>query len=572
MALEGEVTTPNDGDTPKSKGPRSSRLSTLIQESRRSIVSGIPVSHEAMEDLEAIDELEEERERVHESLRRRFSVFEHQDTSRLVEVRLHNLSYCVPIRMGAPAVKTVMNQSICYGAYEFFHRLGQYCTNKNRGEGETSSRRSSLWLPRKASDILNPFNAKPVLNEIDLVLKPGTTYLLLGPPGTPGILSVDSMLHLCLPSCARTLTNSCSFASFSGCGKTTLLKAIAGRLPNHAPKKKGADLPKNKAYQTGRVEYNGVSLEDDPDMILPNICSFVGQLDNHAAYLTVRETFEFAFQCRTGGVLEHTGIHASNLANDIPRERFSENLTIDGMDLTQCADTFVGDDNVRGVSGGQRRRVTVGEMMQGANPVACADEFSTGLDAAVTYDIAYSIVRFAKAAKTTRIVSLLQPGPETFSLFDEVILLSEGYVIYAGPIDDVVEYFEGLGYMQPERMDVADFLQSIPTQDGILLFDPSKSPADEHYTSEEFANAFKQSAQYQKISNELTSPNPKAWNVKGVDEEEGGAGSSGNGVPVEYKTPWQNSFWRATMLNFQRNFTLWKRDKGFIIGMLRHAS
>jgi ABC-type multidrug transport system ATPase subunit len=238
------------------------------------------------------------------------------------------------------------------------------------------------------------------------------------------------------------------------------------------------------------------------------------------------------------------------------------------MDLSQCADTFVGDDNVRGISGGQRRRVTVGEMMQGANPVACADEISTGLDSAVTYDIAFSIVQFAKAAKTTRIVSLLQPGPETFSLFDEVIVLSQGYVIYAGPIDDVVEYFEDLGYVQPERMDVADFLQAIPTQDGTLLFDPSKSPADEHYTSEEFAKAFKQSAHYHKISNELNSPNPHAWNTRGVDEEEGAAAPSTKGVPAKYKMQWQNSFWRATKLNFRRNFTLWKRDKGFIIGAL----
>ena len=65
----------------------------------------------------------------------------------------------------------------------------------------------------------------------------------------------------------------------------------------------------------------------------------------------------------------------------------SENLTIDGLDLAVCKDTYVGDANNRGVSGGQRRRVTVGEMMVGQNPVACCDEVSTGLDAAVTYDI-----------------------------------------------------------------------------------------------------------------------------------------------------------------------------------------
>lgn len=304
-------------------------------------------------------------------------------------------------------------------------------------------------------------------------------------------------------------------------------------------------------------------------MIIPNICSFVGQLDDHAAYLTVRETFEFAFQCRTGGQLDRTGIRSSQLPSQTSKENFTENLTIDGMDLTQCADTFVGDSNVRGISGGQRRRVTVGEMMQGANAVACADEFSTGLDAAVTYDIAFSIVQFAKAAKTTRIVSLLQPGPETFSLFDEVIVLSEGCVIYAGPIDDVVEYFEGLGYIQPERMDVADYLQSIPTVDGNLLFDASKSPMDAHLTTEEFVDAFKSSDQYKSISDQLSTPSATySWKSTSstTDEEEGGTLSLN--VPDEYKTPWQNGFWRSTKLNIGRNFTLWKRDKGFIIGKM----
>lgn len=536
MATEGEETKSGDVSISESGNRRTSRLDTLIRESRRSIsgTSYVPVSHEYLEQ----DGIPEEREEIQASLRRRMSVFEQQDTNRLVEVRLKDFSYHVPIRMMAPNVKTVMNQSVCYAIYEFFNRLSLYCKRGRHAAREGQGMRSSMWLPRTASDIVNPFASKPILNEINLILKPGTTYLVLGPPGS---------------------------------GKTSLLKAIAGRLPNHVLKKKNADPPKDSAYQTGRVEYNGVATVDEPDMIVPNICSFVGQLDDHAPYLTVKETFEFAFQCRTGGELEHIGIHESQIESS-QRQNFTENLTIDGMDLTQCADTFVGDSNVRGISGGQRRRVTVGEMMQGANPVACADEFSTGLDAAVTYDIAFSIVRFAKAAKTTRIVSLLQPGPETFSLFDEVIVLSDGHVIYAGPIEDVVDYFASLGYIQPDRMDVADFLQSIPTPDGALLFDSSRSPSDEHYTSQEFADAFKQSEQYQQIIRDLGVPGRLTWtskNINGTSDDEEQTGDEGSpAVPDDYMKPWQNSFCRSTKLNFWRNFTLWKRDKGFIIGKM----
>lgn len=118
-------------------------------------------------------------------------------------------------------------------------------------------------------------------------------------------------------------------------------------------------------------------LQEEPDMILQNIVSYVGQLDNHAPFLTVQETFDFAANCRIG----------KGKAQGGEDEILSENLTIDGLDLAVCRDTYVGDANNRGVSGGQRRRVTVGEMMVGQNPVACADEISTGLDAAVTYDI-----------------------------------------------------------------------------------------------------------------------------------------------------------------------------------------
>ena len=61
--------------------------------------------------------------------------------------------------------------------------------------------------------------------------------------------------------------------------------------------------------------------------------------------------------------------------------------------------------------------------------------------------------------KYIKIVTLLQPPPETFALFDDLILLSEGQVIYSGPVEEVVPYFESLGYRLPDRMDAADWLQ-----------------------------------------------------------------------------------------------------------------
>jgi hypothetical protein len=184
-----------------------------------------------------------------------------------------------------------------------------------------------------------------------------------------------------------------------------------------------------------------------------------------------------------------------------------------------------------------------------------------------------SIVSFAKAAGTTRIVSLLQPGPETFSLFDEVILLAEGYLIYAGPIENVMDYFSKLGYRPPNTMDVADFLQSIATPDGEMMFNAEESPANEHYSARSFAEAFRSSDRHREIVAELTNPLSCSWNVgklEDVDEERPQQSDEDDkcnvNVPEDLKHEFANSFWTSVRLNVSRNLTLLKRDKEFLIG------
>jgi ABC-type multidrug transport system ATPase subunit len=89
----------------------------------------------------------------------------------------------------------------------------------------------------------------------------------------------------------------------------------------------------------------------------------------------------------------------------------------------------VGDALLRGVSGGERKRVTVGEMLVGGQSIFLCDEISTGLDSAATFDIVNSLRSWTKTLGGSCIVALLQPPPEVVELFDDILMLSDGYLV-----------------------------------------------------------------------------------------------------------------------------------------------
>ncbi|CAL4958575.1 unnamed protein product [Urochloa decumbens] len=130
-----------------------------------------------------------------------------------------------------------------------------------------------------------------------------------------------------------------------------------------------------------------------------------------------------------------------------------------GLDI--CADTIVGDEMIKGISGGQKKRLTTGELLVGSARVLFMDEISTGLDSATTYQIIKYLRHSTHALDGTTIISLLQPAPETYELFDDVILIAEGQIVYQGPREYAVEFFAAMGFRCPERKNVADFLQEV---------------------------------------------------------------------------------------------------------------
>lgn len=415
-----------------------------------------------------------------------------------IEVRMDKLTYSAPLTLNSNKIQTVYNSSLLYKVVKYFKDIGREKVAAEKG-------------------------TKTILDNISLILKPGKMYLVLGPPGS---------------------------------GKSSLLKAIAGRLST-----------KNGEQISGTVSYNGRTFKDKTSLQIENAIAFVDQLDRHEPTLTVEEVFEFAFQCKRGGT--HFDISNTSEKNKISKltekadaERLLVNTTLLSLGLDHVRDTFVGDDVVRGVSGGQRRRVTLGEMMMNGSPILCGDEISNGLDASSTFEIVQLLMLLSKYEKKTSMISLLQPSPETVSLFDDVILLAEGKCLYAGPIRLVEDYFAALGYKAPRHMDVADFLQLLSTSDAEKLFEPTGERHSPH-TAAELAELFRESTLGERILQELETPLMQVWSsvrhdinhydkVNHVDDS-------------RFQKRYANSFPRSVFLNLRRNIRVWTRNKRVLI-------
>lgn len=131
-----------------------------------------------------------------------------------------------------------------------------------------------------------------------------------------------------------------------------------------------------------------------------------------------------------------------------------------------------------------------GEMLVGPSKAMFMDEISTGLDSSTTFQIVKFMRQFVHIMDGTMLISLLQPAPETYDLFDDIILLSEGCIVYQGPREDVLEFFEFMGFKCPERKGVADFLQEVMSRKDQEQYWSDRDKSYRYITSQEFSQAF----------------------------------------------------------------------------------
>lgn len=181
---------------------------------------------------------------------------------------------------------------------------------------------------------------RQVMEGVNLIFEPGKMYLILGAPRS---------------------------------GKSTLLKMIAGTLQMDKDHKVGGTVSINSHSPSSRA------------ITWSHLVGYIDQIDRLHPWLTVHETLEFSWRCHQGQT-HRNPFYGEGEEIDAEVKKLDEglhgvNAILSLMGLERVRDTFVGDqETVRGVSGGEKRRVTVAEMVVAMFPVLCADEISTGLD------------------------------------------------------------------------------------------------------------------------------------------------------------------------------------------------
>ncbi|KAJ3217449.1 hypothetical protein HDU67_007919 [Dinochytrium kinnereticum] len=232
----------------------------------------------------------------------------------------------------------------------------------------------------------------------------------------------------------------------SGAGKTTLLNALMARNMEF-----GRSSRRGNAQITGRILYGGLPLQPSEVSVL---CSYVCQDDlHHLPALTARETLRYAALLRLPSSM--------TVREKIAR---AEEVLLE-LGLKDCADVPVGDEMTKGLSGGEKRRLSIGIQTITNPKVLILDEPTSGLDAFSSHMVMLTLKRIAATGKTV-ICTIHQPRSDLVDLFDNLVLLARGgKLVYSGPMHKTLAHFTELGYTLPPHTNPADFFLDLSSVD-----------------------------------------------------------------------------------------------------------
>lgn len=250
----------------------------------------------------------------------------------------------------------------------------------------------------------------------------------------------------------------------SGSGKSTLLDALSSRLASNA-------------FLSGTILLNGRK-----EKLSFGTAAYVTQDDNLIGTLTVRETIWYSARLRLPDKMSRSD------------KRALVESTIVAMGLQDCADTVIGNWHLRGISGGEKRRVSIALEILMRPRLLFLDEPTSGLDSASAFFVTQTLRALARDGRTV-IASIHQPSSEVFELFDQLYLLSGGKTVYFGQASDAYEFFAQAGFPCPALRNPSDhFLRCINSDfDKVqatlkgsmkLRFEASDDPLDKISTAE----------------------------------------------------------------------------------------
>ncbi|KAH7270978.1 ABC-2 type transporter-domain-containing protein [Fusarium solani] len=309
---------------------------------------------------------------------------------------------------------------------------------------------SMLMAPLRLGELFSFGKKEPkhILRSFDGLVKSGELLIVLGRPG-------------------------------SGC--STLLKTLCGELH-------GLSIA-----ETSTIHYNGI-----PQKVMKK--EFKGEaiynqeVDRHFPHLTVGQTLEFAASVRTPSHRIH-GMSRNDFCKYISR------VVMATYGLSHAADTKVGNDFIRGVSGGERKRVSIAEMILSGSPFSAWDNSTRGLDSATALKFVQALRMAADLGGVTTAVAIYQASQAIYDLFDKAVVLYEGRQIYFGPANEARSFFERQGWHCPARQTTGDFLTSVtnPSERTALPGMEERVPR----TPEEFEDYWKQSPEFQTLQKEI---------------------------------------------------------------------
>ncbi|KAH8899834.1 hypothetical protein GQ53DRAFT_202929 [Thozetella sp. PMI_491] len=285
-----------------------------------------------------------------------------------------------------------------------------------------------------------------ILRDFDGVVRKGEMLVVLGPPG-------------------------------SGC--STLLKTIAG-------------------------DYNGIFIDDKSYFNYQGMTAkemhtrhrgeaiLTAEVDVHFPQLSVGDTLTFAARARAPKSIP------------VPRNVFANHLrdvVMAMFGISHTINTRVGNEYIRGVSGGERKRVTIAEAALSGAPLQCWDNSTRGLDSANAIEFCKTLRLQTELFGSTACVSIYQAPQSAYDLFDKAVVLYEGRQIFFGRADEAKQYFVNLGFECPPRATTPDFLTSMTSPQERIVREGFEGKAPR--TPDEFAAAWKASAEYQALQADI---------------------------------------------------------------------